>query len=150
MSTRSTVLGLAVVGAFFIGRYLAPDASGPGPAAAVAPPARAMVPETTPVTTTIVREVVRPQVAAPGAEVAPDDPSPAVIEERARAVARARTIVDTAIAAKRWTGADAAALLEVLPQLDGDGAAAIMTTLITPINTGHMKLETSGSVLDPT
>ena len=149
MSTRSTVLGLAVVGAFFVGRFLAPE-----PAVAVAP-AQAVAAGGG--TTTIVREIVRPEmqtpverVEAPAATVTPDDAPPAVIEQRAKALVKARTIVDTAVHAKRWTGADAAALLEVFPQLDRDGAATILTTLITPINTGHMKLETSGSLLDPT
>jgi len=147
MSTRSTVLGLAVVGAFFIGRYLAPDPT-PAVATATQAPARAAAPGTT----TIVREIVRPEasrVEAPVAQVADDTP-PEVIEQRAKALVKARTIVDTAIGAGRWTGADAAALLEVLPQLDGDGAATIMTTLITPINKGQLKLETAGALLDPT
>lgn len=149
MSTRSTVLGLAVVGAFFVGRFLAPE-----PEAAVVP-ARVVAPGAA--TTTIVREIVRPEtrsqvehVEVPAAPAALDDTPPAVIEQRAKALAKARTIVDAAIQVRRWTGADAAALLEVFPLLDRDGAATILTTLITPINAGNLKLETSGSLLDPT
>lgn len=142
-TSRSVLAGAAVVGAFVVGRFVAPEPPAPPPplvhtVTAPSAPGRTVVRE-------IVREVDREQPPPPEVHVAPD-----VIERHQEALSRARSIVSSAVGAGRWTRTDAQALVEVLPSLDREGADEVMTALIAPINAGHVKVETSGSLLDPT
>jgi hypothetical protein len=150
MSNRSSALiGLTVVGAFAIGRFLAPESSAPQAASA---PRAAVVAAPSASSRTVVREIVRevdretPDRAAADGE----EPAPEVVAQRDLARSKARTIIGSAVQARRWTKTDAQSLLELLPQLDRDGADEVMNALIAPINAGQMTVETSGSLLDPT
>ena len=148
MTQKSSLFaGLVVVGAFAIGRYLAPD---PAPPAAPAPIVRTIAAPGTTNTVVREREIVREVDRAPAAAEDKAALPPEQIERHETARTKARAVVDAAVHAGRWTRADAQALLEVLPNLDREGADEVMTALIVPINAGHVKVETSGSLLDPT
>ncbi len=150
-SHRLVVAGLAIAGAFAIGRFIAPDpapAPAPQPSATTAP-ARAAFFAPAPNRTTVVREIVREVDREPPPAIE-DEPAPEELERRATALDRARTLIDGAMRAGRWTRDDAKALGEVMPALDREGASEVMTALIKPINAGQLTLETSGSLFDPT
>ena len=145
---RGYLAGLVVVGAFVLGRYLGPEPTAPAASPAPAPVVHAVAaPSSTVVREReIVREIDREAPPAPAVEA----PSPEQLQRSADALTKARSIVSSAVSAGRWTRTDAQALLGVLSDLDRDGASEVMTALIAPINAGHMNVETSGSLLDPT
>lgn len=150
-SNRFIVAGLAVVGAFAIGRFVAPDpAPAPAPPATASPaPARAGFVAPMPSRTTVVREIVR-EVDREPPTATEEEAAPEELERRATALDRARTIIDGAVRAGRWTRDDAKTLAEIMPTLDREGASEVMTALIGPINAGRLTLETSGLLFDPT
>ena len=117
-----------LVGAFFAGRGVAPDAPAPNREGVVKPP------EIRTVIRTVEREV-------PVAEHV-DVPAPHVEQP---------SVVATAVRSGRWTRDDARQLLDLMTQLDDHQFDAVMDELVLAINSGRLRIETSnGSLLDPT
>jgi hypothetical protein len=153
MSTRSTLLTAAtIIGAFVVGRMLASDEPAPAPLASKprqAPPSAG-------ISAAEIRHAVRaelqrerPTTVLTREAVVEEEPSSEVLEQRAKALMQARAVVNSAVSARKWTDADARALLGLMPLLGGEEHDEILTSLIGPVNAGHMKVETTGSLLDP-
>ena len=151
MSTRSTLLTAAtIVAAFAFGRMLASDEPAPAPIASTASPAPAGI------SAAEIRHAVRaelqrerPTTVITREAVVEDEPSPEVIEQRAKVLTQARALVSSAVSARKWTSADARSLHDLMPQLGSEEHDEILTSLIGPVNTGLVKVETNGSLLDP-
>ena len=153
--TRATVpmliVAVTAAGGFVTGRISAPRASG-GPARGVQTSVERR--ETT-VNLGALRDDLHELIVAelraaaparaaacPGAERAPvatAPPPPTDAEAAARE--QARSLIDAAVTAGRWTRDDAAELASLLPALDEEARRGALRTLVPALNDGHLALD---------
>jgi hypothetical protein len=99
-----------------------------------------------------VRDVVREELAARPAVVPTPKavvPTPEQVARSAEAHARARRVLDDAIAAGRWTDDDARTVGHLLGSLTPDDALDLYQTLFPALNDGTVRAEITGAPFAP-